>query len=153
MRKASLAAMAVAIVGVLSAVPAAAQPGSPNLTPGTVTRVTLVRIVPGRGDQFYQDIRQNLRPVWEEQKRRGIITDYSFATKVTTDDPEDWNVVITVSYRNWAGLDNIGPRNDSVTLAHYGTAAARTAANTARIQHGTIVASFLVRNQTVNPWR
>ncbi len=151
MLKASLAAIAVA--GILSAEPAASQVGSPNLTPGGVTRVTLVRIVPGHGDMFYQDVRQNLRPVWEEQKRRGIITDYSLATKSTSDDPQDWNVVITVSYKSWAVLDNLGARNDSVTLAHYGTVAARSAAGTARLDHGTTMASFLVRNQTVNPWR
>lgn len=40
-----------------------------------------------------------------------------------------------------------------VTMAHYGTAAARTAAGNARLAHGTTVSSYLVRNQTVNPWR
>ncbi len=102
---------------------------------------------------FWQDVRQNSLPIWEEQKRRGLITDYSVATKTTTEVPEDWNVAITVSYKNWGTLDSFGPRADSLTLRHYGTPAARTAANMARIQHGQIVASFLIRNQTVNPWR
>jgi hypothetical protein len=143
----------MAIAAVLCTAPLGAQPGSPNTTPGAVTRVTLVRINPGHGDMFWQDVRQHLLPIWEEQKRRGIIVDYSVATKTTTDDPDDWGVAITTSYKNWGGLDGIGARNDSVTLGHYGTAAARTAANLARIQHGVVVSSFLIRNQTVNPWR
>ena len=145
--------LSLLLAGALCAAPLEGQPGSPNTTPGAVTRVTLVRITPGHADMFWQDIRQNFRPIWEEQKRRGLIADYTVSTKSTTETPDDWNVVVTVSYRNWATLDSFGPRNDSVTLSHYGSAAARTAANLARIQHGTTVASFLVRNQTVNPWR
>ena len=143
----------IVLATVFLAVPALAQQGSPNTTPGTVTRVTHVRITPGHGDMFWQDVREHLLPIWEEQKRRGLITDYSVVTKSTTETPDDWSVGVRVSYKNWAALDNFTPRNDSVTLAHYGTAAARNAAGMARLAHATTVASYLVRNQTVNPWR
>jgi hypothetical protein len=144
----ALAALALAI----TAAPALAQQ-SPNTTPTTVTRVTLVKIKPGHGDQFWADIRQNLKPVYDEQKRQGLLTDYSVATKATTDSPDDWGVVITVTYPNWAALDTFQSRSDPITLKHYGSAANRTAALLARIEHATIVSSFLVRNQTVNPWK
>lgn len=143
----------IALAAALCAVPAQAQQGSPNTTPGGVTRVTRVRITPGHADMFWQDVRQNQLPVWEEQKRRGLITGYSVVTKSTTESPDDWNVGVSVSYKDWATLDTFTPRNDSVTMAHYGTAAARTAAGNARLAHSTTVSSFLVRNQTVNPWR
>lgn len=136
----------------LCATPALAQQ-SPNTTPGTVTRVVLVRIKPGHGDQFWADVRQHQKPVWDEQKRQGILTNYSVATKSTLDNPDDWNVVGTFTYPNWAALDNLQSRTDPITLAHYGSAANRTAAATARLEHSTIVASFLVRDQTVNPWK
>jgi hypothetical protein len=144
----ALAALALAI----TAAPALAQQ-SPNTTPTTVTRVTLVKIKPGHGDQFWADIRQNLKPVYDEQKRQGLLTDYSVATKSTTDSPDDWGVAITVTYPNWAALDTFMSRSDPITLKHYGSAANRTAAIRARIEHGTIVSSFLVRNQIVNPWK
>ena len=143
-----LAALALA----LSAAPALAQQ-SPNTTPTTVTRVILIHIKPGRSDQFWQDFRQHLKPVYDEEKRQGILTDYSVATKVTSDSPDDWNVVLTLTYANWAALDNLGPRTDPITLAHYGSAANRTAATNARIENGNTVSSFLVRGQTVNPWK
>jgi hypothetical protein len=145
--------LAIAFASAVATAPLAAQPGSPNTTPGVVTRVTLVRILPGHADMFWQDVRQNLRPIWEEQKRRGIIVDYAAATKTTLEDPEDWNVAITVSYRNWSVLDGFGARADSVSLGHYGTAAARTAANNARLEHSKTIASFLIRAQAINPWR
>jgi len=102
---------------------------------------------------FWQDVRQHSLPIWEEQKRRGLITDYSVSTKSTTENPADWNVAIVVSYKNWGTLDGFGPRNDSVTRAHYGSVEARTAAALARIPHAEVMSSMLLRNQTVNPWK
>ena len=144
----ALAALALT----LSTAPALAQQ-SPNTTPTTVTRIILIHIKPGRTDQFWQDFRQHLKPVYDEEKRQGILTDYGVATKVTSDSPEDWNVALTLTYANWAALDNLGPRTDPITLAHYGSAANRTAAANARIENGNTVSSFLVRGQTVNPWK
>ena len=144
----ALTALALA----LSAAPALAQQ-SPNTTPTTVTRVILIHIKPGRSDQFWQDFRQHLKPVYDEEKRQGILTDYGVSTKVTSDSPDDWSVALTLTYANWAALDNLGPRTDPITLAHYGSAANRTAAANARIENGNTVSSFLVRGQTVNAWK
>jgi hypothetical protein len=129
-----------------------AQAGSANTTPGTVSRVTLLRINPGHGDMFWQDVRQHSLPIWEEQKKRGLITNYSVSTKTTTENATDWNVALVVTYKNWGTLDSFGARNDSLTRAHYGSPEARTAAGMARIAHADVVSSFLVRDQTVNPW-
>ena len=130
-----------------------AQVGSPNTTPGAVVRVITIRIIPGQADAFWQDVRQDLKPIYEEYKRRGIITNYTVATKSTTETPDDWNVVLTLSYANWAAFDNLAALTEPVTLAHYGTAAKRTMATNARATHGTTVSSVLVRAQTINDWK
>ncbi len=145
----AVAALAIA----LCTAPALAQPGSPNTTPGTVTRIVLVHIKPGHADPFWADVRQHQKPVYDEEKRQGILTNYSVATKPTQDNPEDWNVALTLTYTNWAALDNLQSRTDPITLAHYGSAANRTAAAIARLEHSSLVATFLVRDQTVNPWK
>lgn len=145
----AVAALAVA----LSSAPVLAQVGSPNTTPGPVTRVILIDIKPGRADAFWADMRRNLFPISEQQKRQKLLVDYTVATKVTADSPDDWNVVMTLTYPNWAALDTFSSRADPITLAHYGSAANRTAAALARVENSTTVSSFLVRNQTVNPWR
>jgi hypothetical protein len=147
-KRLALAALAIA----LSTAPALAQQ-SPNTTPTTVTRVILVHIKPGHADPFWQDIRQHLKPVYDEEKKQGLLTDYSVATKSTQDGPDDWNVAITLTYPNWATLDTFTARADVITLAHYGSAANRTAAGIARIEHASTVANFLVRDQTVLPWK
>src|SRR6267142_516071 len=144
----AVAALALAVF----AAPALAQQ-SPNTTPTTVTRVVLIRIKPGHADPFWQDVRQHMKPIYDEEKRQGMLADYSVSTKSTQDNPEDWNVALTLTYPNWAALDTFGPKTDPITLAHYGSAANRTAAGNARIEHSAIVANFLVRDQTVNPWK
>ena len=144
-----LAALAL----MLCAAPALAQQGSPNTTPGAVTRVVLLHIKPGHNDMFWQDMRQHAKPVYDEEKRQGILVNYTTGTKSTTDNPDDWNVVLTLTYPNWAALDNLTSRTDPITLAHYGSAAARTAAGLARSEHSIVVASFLVRDQALNPWK
>lgn len=148
-KRLALAALAVA----LFSAPALAQQGSPNTTPGTVSRIVLIRIKPGRGDQFWQDFRQHLKPIYDEEKRQGILADWSVATKSTVDNPDDWGVALALTYANWGALDTVNSRTDPITLAHYGSAANRTAAGAARIENATIVSSFLMRDQTVNPWK
>jgi hypothetical protein len=134
------------------AAPALAQQ-SPNTTPTTLTRVILIHVKPGRADPFWADVRQHLKPIYDEEKRQGMLSNWSAATKPTQDGPEDWNVVLTLTYPNWAALDTFGPKSDPITLAHYGSAANRTTAGNARIENANIVANFLVRDQTVNPWK
>jgi hypothetical protein len=129
------------IITVLTTSALSAQMGSPNTTPGAVVRVIHIRIKPGHNDAFWQDVRQ------------GIITDYIVSTKATTEGPDDWNVGLQLIYPNYAALDNLASRTDPITLAHYGSAEKRSAANTARAEHATTIQSFLTRRQTVNPWK
>ena len=142
-----------AAITALTAAAANAQAGSPNTTPGAVVRVIHVRIKPGRADAFWQDMRQNLKPIYDAEKAAGIITDYVISTKSTSAGPNDWGVSIQLVYPNWAAFDNLTPRTDPITLAHYGSAANRTAAGNARSENGETIESFLVRRQTVNPWK
>ena len=143
----------VVLVGALCTTPASAQQGSPNTTPTGVTRVVLIRIKPGHAAPFWADMRQHLKPVYEEEKRRGIITNYGVSSKITTDGENDWNVALTITYKDYATLDSLGSRTDPITLAHYGSADQRTAAGNARGEHGTLVQSFLLRNMTLNDWK
>lgn len=143
----------LALAGLLCAAPLLAQQGSPNSTPMGVTRVVLVRILPNESAAFWQDVRQHLKPIYDEEKRQGMIQDWGISTKTTIDSENDWSVAMTFTYKNWAALDDFAARTDPITLAHYGTAAKRTDANNARATHGRIVQSFLVRGQTVNDWK
>lgn len=122
-----------------------AQTVNVKVTPTTVSRVVLVKVNPGQRSAFDQDMASNQIPVFEEEKKAGILTEYQFFNNVTTDNPNDWTVGIALTYPNYATLDTLGERADSITLKHYGTAAKRQAAAERRNQIGTIVSNRLIR--------
>lgn len=142
------AAAVVAIVGLfaLPTLPAAAQTTAPVRTTTTaVSRVILMKLQPGQGPAYNQDVMDHLMPVYEEEKKAGIITNYQFFSKTTTESPDDWNVGIVLTYANFAALDNLATRTDPITLKHYGSAEKRTAAGNARSQIRNVVSSFLTQ--------
>lgn len=132
---------------------ASAQNPTPNTTPGALTRVILLHINQGRGEEFWADVRKNLKPIYEAEKAAGIIVDYGFSTKSTKDSENDWDVALTLTYKNWGALDDLNSKTDPITLKQYGSAAARYAAGLKRGEYATQVGSFLIRQQMVNDWK
>jgi hypothetical protein len=119
--------------------------GSVKVTPSTVTRVILVKINPGQRPLFDEDMMDNLIPIYEEEKKAGTVSNYEIYNNVTTNGPNDWSVGISLTYPNYAMLDNLGERNDPITLKHYGSAEKRQAAADHRNQFTTVVSSRLQR--------
>jgi hypothetical protein len=132
----------------LSWAPVAAQQaaaGRVKVTPSAVTRVTPIKVNPGQRPAFDQDMMDNLIPVYEEEKKAGILANYEIFNNVTTNGPNDWGVGIALTHPNYATLDSLGERADPITLKHYGSAEKRQAAADHRNQDGTVVSSRLQR--------
>lgn len=134
---------------VLSLVVTAPLFAQENFTEGTISRIVLVHIKPGHATDFWNDVRQNLKPLFEEYKKQGVIAEYDFFTKATAESSEDWSVGYSLTYKNYAALDGLAARTDPITLKIYGSREARTAAQMKRTEHATLVSSFLIR--TVDP--
>jgi hypothetical protein len=109
-----------------------------------VLRVTLWRYADGMQQAALADMRTHLVPIWEAYKAAGIILDYSTMTNATASSKDDWQLGIVLTYKNFAALDSLAPRQAPITLKHYGSAAARTAANEARAKLRVLVSSNLV---------
>jgi hypothetical protein len=120
-----------------------------HYTLGTISRVILVDIKPGKGTEFWTDVRQNLRPLYDEYKRQGLIQDYSVGLKSTAEGPEDWDVSLVLTFKNWAALDTFATKGDSVSMRYYGSYGKRSSAGARRSDFGTVVGSFLIRNVTL----
>lgn len=137
----------VAVVGfiVLRRSQVSAQTVNVKVTPTNVSRVVLVRINPGQRPAFDQDIMSNFIPIWEEEKKAGIISGYEIFNNVTLDNPNEWNVGLLLTYPNYAALDGLGDKVNPIELKHYGSAAKRQAAADRRNQIGTIVSNRLIR--------
>src|SRR2546427_9501909 len=104
-----------------------AQSVNVKVTPTTVSRTFLYKINPGQRPAFDQDVMTNLIPVFEEEKKAGILTGYQFFNNVTADNPSDWTVGMLLTYANYAALDGLGDRTDPIELKHYGSAPERQA--------------------------
>jgi hypothetical protein len=141
MRKVLLAAILAATL--LATIPAFAQ--SPNFDPGPVWRVTYFHIKSGQGDAFWKDFRENGKPIFEEFKKAGLILDYKIFTNPVTDHPGDWNVAISVSYPNYAALDQLAAKGATIAIKHFGSRDAALASAKKQDDIREVIASHLAR--------
>ena len=127
----------------------------PATTPGNVSRITYIDILPGKGNDHTIHLRTNQVPILEEQKKQGLIVSYGFFTKTSTEGPGDWDLGLVVTYKNYAEALDPNPERaakfDAIGLKHYGSAEARTKANDAANAMRTVVRGYLVRGVTFNP--
>lgn len=142
----------------LFAIGAMAQ--TPTATPapttaGNVSRVTYFDVLPGKTPEFTTFLRTNSIPIFEEQKKQGLILSYGYFTKPSTDGPGDWDLGLVVTYKNYADAIDFNAdraaKFDAISLKHYGTAEARTKANDSTNAMRTVTSSYLVRGVTFNP--
>lgn len=148
----SILAACVFAIGLHAQTP---TPTPPTTTPGAVSRVTYMDVLPGKTNDLTTFIRTHSMPILEEQKKQGLILGYGYFTKPTTEGPGDWDLGLLVTYKNYAdAVDFNADRNakfDAIGLAHYGSAEARTKANDSLNELRTVTSSVLVRGVTFNP--
>src|ERR1700722_14865365 len=109
---------AMAVVGISLAAVAAASAQVPY-TEGPVTRVVLLKIVPGHSDALYADFKKNIVPIWESEKAAGLIVSYSMFLNTTTSEP-DWDLGYTIEYKNMAALDGLADKVWDLRMKQYG---------------------------------
>lgn len=133
----------------------APSPTPPAFTPGNVSRVTYFDVLPGKQPELTTFLRTHTKVILDEQVKQGLIVSYAYFFKPTTEGPGDWDLGLIVTYTNYAeALDPNADRNakfDAISLAHYGTAEARTKANDSLNGLRTVTQTVLVRGLTFNP--
>jgi hypothetical protein len=134
------------VVMLLTALPIYAQ--SPNYDVGPVWRVTYYHIKPGQSEAFWKDIRENLKPVYADLKKEGLISDYKMWLNDTTDHPGDWDVAVGVLYPNYAALDALDAKAATIVAKHYGSRDAMIEAGKKRNDIREVIASKLAREVT-----
>ena len=127
----------------------AAMAQSPNYNSGPAWRVTYYSIKPGQGDAFWKDIRENFRPVYDELKKAGWISDYKFFTNPVTDHPNDWDVALATLYPNWGAIDELDAKAATIVNKHYGSREAAIEAGKKRSELREVIASHLAREVTL----
>ena len=88
--------------------------GQEHYTEGPVWRVQLIRVKPTKMDAYLTSLRQSTKPLIEEQKKQGAITDYKIFLKQTKTNPDDWDICVAIQYKNWAALDGLTAKGEAV---------------------------------------
>src|SRR6202040_2886651 len=85
-----------------------------HYTEGPLWRVQLIRVKPTQMDAYLTTLRQSTKPLIEEQKKQGIITDYKVFLKETKNSPEDWDICVAIQYKNHAALDGLAAKGEAL---------------------------------------
>ena len=139
-------AVAVLCLSLLSLATAVAQD---QYTEGGVTRVTLVQILPGHFNAFMDDLKTNLKPIWEAEKKAGLIENYSIFLNTTRANPDDWDIGFTLSYKNFAALDGLAQKVLDLRMQQYGDKSKEQQVIDKRMQNGRLITSILTREITL----
>ena len=122
---------------------------NPNYNNGPVWRVIYIDVKPGMGDAFWTDLKQNFKPLYEEFKKQGWVLDYKFFTNPEAQHPNDWSVAITIEYKNWGTLDEMGEKAAAFVEKHYGSRQAMFDAAKKRNEISPTLSTTLAREVTL----
>ena len=132
-----------------------ATPTPPASTAGPVCRVTHSVTKPGKGADLTRFRREHTKPILDEQKKQGLILNYTWYTKPINMGPDDWDLALVICYKNYADAIDANPERaekfNQIGLKHYGSDEARTKANNSLNDLRTVVSSILIREQILNP--
>ena len=130
------------LVLLFSAVPLIAQE---HYTEGPVWRVTLVKVKPNQMDAYLTSLRQNSKPLLDEQKRQGLIVDYKVFLKETTEGPHDWDLALAVQYKNHAAMDGLTAKGEAIRDKVMGGKQQAQQVGEKRVEMREIVSSTLLQ--------
>ena len=118
-------------------------------TEGPVSRVTLVHILPGHFNAFMEDLKTNIKPIWEAEKSSGLIESYSIFLNQTKSSIDDWDIGFVLTYKNYAALDGLGMKVLDLRMKQYGSKGKEQQVIDKRVDNGRAVASYLIRDITL----
>jgi hypothetical protein len=116
---------------------------------GKVERVVLIHILPGHFNAFMADLKANIMPIWEAEKKSGLIQDYQMFLNTTSSSADDWDFGFSLVYTNMAAIDGLADKVYDLRMKQYGDKSAEQKVIDKRVENVRIVSSMLVRDITL----
>ena len=113
-------------------------------TQGPVVIVSFVRTAPGMFDEYLRYLDVTYKRLMEEYKRQGIVTDYAIFQAIPRD-PNDADLILTVTYKNMAAFDELQARTDPVVKQAFGSLPKAASASAERDKMRKQLGSQMVR--------
>jgi hypothetical protein len=146
MKQATRLAVAALCISLMSTGSVVAQD---QYTEGAVARVTLVQVLPGHFNAFMDDLKTNIKPIWDAEKKAGLIENYSVFLNTTKANADDWDIGFTLSYKNFGALDGLAQKVLDLRMKQYGDKSKEQQVIDKRVQNVRVVASILTRDITL----
>jgi hypothetical protein len=89
-------------------------------TQGPVVIVSFIRTEPGMFEEYLRYLDSTYKHLMDDYKKQGIITDYG-VYQARPRDPQDADVILTVTYKNMAAFDDLQARTDPATKQVFGS--------------------------------
>ncbi len=120
-----------------------------NYQEGPVWRQFSYRIKPGQESAFWNDFRENGKPIFEMAKKEGVLVDYRLYLNPFKAAPGDWDVMLVMVLPNYAMLDQLEARIVAIYNRHYGSPEATAAAVKKRNEYREIIGDRIIREVTL----
>jgi hypothetical protein len=107
---------------------------------GPVVNVSSVRTVDGHFDDYMHWLATTWKQQEEAAKKAGLINSYEVLV-VEPRGPQDPDIYLVVEYKNWAALDGLGGKLDSISAQVEGSLDKANQSESARAKIRTIIGS------------
>ena len=105
---------AIAALPALAALTTTAWADGRSWNDGPVVNVSAIRTVDGHFDDYMHWLATTWRQEQEAAKKAGLILSYDVLVS-EAHTPSDPDIFLVIRYKNWAALDNLGGKLDSVS--------------------------------------
>ena len=89
-------------------------------TEGQVTSISYIKVKPGMFDAYMRYLQGTYKQLMEEEKKAGQIVGYS-VYQATPRSPQEADLYLTVTYKNWAALDGQTVKTDALVKKIFGS--------------------------------
>lgn len=96
---------------------------SVTIKDGSVWRVSFIRVVPGQGERYIEDVGPKRKRVLDQAIKENLIVSYKMFNGLSMG-RDDWDFMFMVEYKNWAAIDGLRERLDDLNHQLVGTEAA-----------------------------
>jgi hypothetical protein len=110
----------VAALLVALSLPARSHAQGLPYTEGSVWSVGFVKTKPGMTKEYLKNLAANWRAMNEAAKKEGLVISYKILHG-TAANPEDWDIMLLVEFKNMAALDGMAEKMDALGAKMIGT--------------------------------
>ena len=120
-----------------------------HYTEGPIWQVSLIRVMPTQMDAYLTSLQANTKSIYEEMKKEGAILDYKVFLNTTKHDPQDWDISIGVQYKNFAAMDGLTAKGETIRDKVLGSKQAALQIGEKRQDMREIVSVLILREVTL----